>query len=581
MAGLFMWYKTENYNPDEIKNSFYSLGYKKGKHLEFKDWQVIVFPKTQYEISNWLTTKIGSICGIGTFAYKGKVYSEALPLILDDCYKAQLQLDQFWGNFLIFIYTNSRYILIRDGAALARLHGLTDKPVYSSSFVGLLRCSHQKKNLNKETILELLATGLTSGIDTIVSGIDLLNHAYKPQKLELFLTHTEKLEQPKSQIQALKQQVDITQRFIKKVGIEWFNFLKDSHFDVSLSGGLDSRLLTALILKCHKKLSLHTFWRDENSHDLDFRMAKIVAEKLKLPLVFREVKTALHMKEEELKSIYKEAHDSCDGVIRPGTFWDEEFSTARYRLSLAETPYLRLSGFGGEQYRNMERLALKSSRSYRSWIKWEMMYRFVGHHFHSSKVMKELEDRIIKNLESTLGSGTLDLPTFKEYQRKILVVSYRSFQTNMENKYGFLISPFSDTNLSVPARNAFSFLGDSLNFEIEMLKNISMELAALPSSYGFPFTVGETQKRKLGIKLWQVIPPSIKMRTLNWYKHHYHDDFVSTLSKKSSFINSLLETVDSVELPVDIRQISMRRIRGKLVLNLGYFLQENERWLKW
>lgn len=581
MAGIFLWYKTETYDPKTVNNIFSSLGYKEGTLLDFNEWQVLVFPKSQYEIKNWLKNSDGIICGVGTFAYKGKVYNEALPYILADCRNAQLQLDQFWGNFLIFLRVGNRHILIRDGAALARLHGLTNYPVYSSSFAGLIRCSSKKLKLNEETVIELLATGLTSGIETLVTGIDLLNHSYSPKKLELIFTKPQSTVVPKNKNEALEQQVSLAKDFIKKVSDDWFNYMPESLFDVSLSGGMDSRFLTALIINQHQKLHLHTFWRDSNSHDPDFRIAQMVAEYLKMPISYKEVKSALELNEYELISRYKEAHDSCDGVIRPGTFWDEAFSTAKYRLSLAQIPYLRLSGFGGEQYRNMERLPLKSSRSFRSWITWEMIYRFAGHHFSDRYVMAELIERISTNLTKTLGNGTFNLPIFKEYQRKILVVSYRSFQTNMENRYGFLISPFSDTNLSIPAENAFPYLGDSLGFEIDMLKRVSLGLASLPSSYGFTFSAGEPLMQKLGVKLWQIVPPSVKMRSLNWYKNNYQDDFVSVMSKKSPFIKSLIDTVDSVNLPIDVKQMAKRRIRGKLVLNLGYFLKENERWLAW
>ncbi len=84
MAGLFFWHKTQDYQPVEINKVFTGLDYQPGKFLKLGDWNAIVFPKTGYEIQNWKTFSDGTICGIGTFAYKNKVYNETLILIAND-----------------------------------------------------------------------------------------------------------------------------------------------------------------------------------------------------------------------------------------------------------------------------------------------------------------------------------------------------------------------------------------------------------------------------------------------------------------------------------------------------------------
>jgi hypothetical protein len=287
------------------------------------------------------------------------------------------------------------------------------------------------------------------------------------------------------------------------------------------------------------------------------------------------------MCDEELMNTYESGHNSCDGVIRPGTFWDEEFSSADYRLSLTPLPYLRLSGFGGEQYRNMERLPLKSLRSYRSWVRWDMIYRFAGHHFKDKRTLRKLEDRIILNLKTLLGKNFLNLITFKEYRRQVLVVSYRSFQTNMENRYGFLVSPLADANLSIPARSAYPYMAKSLQFQIDMLKEVSIDLASLRNTHGFNFLQGEPWKRRFGIKLWQVGPSSIKHKLFAKLNKYYRSDFIALLIKQSPFIDLLIKYVDSLDLPVNIMGLAQRNVRGKLILNMGYFLKANQEWLKW
>jgi hypothetical protein len=283
--------------------------------------------------------------------------------------------------------------------------------------------------------------------------------------------------------------------------------------------------------------------------------------------------------EEDLFNVFENSHNSCDGVIRPGTFWDEDTSTIGYRSALGEAPYLRLTGFEGEYYRNMEKLPLHSKRSYRSWVRWEMIYRFAGDNFKNSKSRKEIEDIIISDLEKQIGKGNLDLYQYKKYYRDILVPSYRSFQVNLENRHGFIFNPFADTVISQSAIQAIPFLGNSLAFEVDMLRRLSPKLASMPNDYGFDFLVGEPKNVSISSLVWQMLPSAAKYPLFAMYKGNYSDSLVADLENRSYLIKEILNNVRNLELPLDIDAVAKRRIRGKLVLNLGFFIINNKQWL--
>lgn len=581
MAGLFFWHNTQEMEPEKVNQAFSSLGYSSGEFVEMGEWNAMVFRKTLYNIKNWRTFPDGAICGTGTFAYKGKVYEQSLEFIYQDVKNEAIDLNAFWGNFVIFIHIEGKYFILRDGATLARLHALQNRKVFSTSFVGLLRNSNRKLNLDKEASTELLCTGALTANQTIVKEIDFVTKNYPLDSIIQVFTEAKIGPSPKTREEAVEQQIEYAEKYFSIVSSDWFNYLKNSKVDISITGGLDSRLVSALVLKDHQKVSFHSHWHPDNSDNEDFRLARNVASQLNLPLYYKEIKYSAEMTEEELIKVFLDGHNSCDGVIRPGTYWDEEFSTSSYRTSLSPIPHLRMSGFGGEQYRNMERLPLKSRRTFESWVRWEMIYRFSGHNFNNRKEQRNTEKRIVKNIEELLGKDTFNLLSFKEYRRQVLVPSYRSFQTNMENRYGFLISPLADTRLSFPARTAYPFMGNSLQFEIDMLTNISMKLAKLPNTYGFDFSKGEPSKMKLGVKFFQKLPPSIKYRLLSTIRKSHKSMIVYELCQRSPFINSLIDTLQTAHLPLDIMKVSERHIRGKIVLNLGYFMKVNKEWLNW
>jgi len=310
-------------------------------------------------------------------------------------------------------------------------------------------------------------------------------------------------------------------------------------------------------------------------------LANNIAQYLNKPIFYQKITPAIKLREDQLISLFDEGFKSCDGIIRPGSFWDEEFTTIKYRKNLVPMPHLRINAFEGEYYRNMERLPYVSHRSSKSFVRWEMVFRFAGHNFTSHERMMQTEDRIINKLEIMFGKFSPNLIFFKEYYRQVVVPSYRSLQGNTENRFGFCISPFADLSLSYLARNAFSFLGNSLDFELTMLNRLDRELARLPNDYGFDFSAGERKSFQLGIKLWQIMPPYFKHRLFTLYRKSYKDDYIYKLSSQSAFIRLLLEYVRSLHLPLDIQKMTNRSTRGRLVLNLGYFLKVNEEWLSW
>lgn len=581
MAGIFIWHEEHDYNPVTINDVYESLDYKKGDFLNYGEWNVLVFPKTGYQIKNYFVQPDGIICGTGTFAYKGKVYEKALPLIYKDAIDNNLDLKKFWGSFLIFLCYNDKACIIRDGAMISHLYGLRDKAVYSNSFAGLMRSSDSKLHFNKDAATELLSTGVLTSDATLANEIEFIVHRNSIGKLYCLYSGVDPLPEVNTRNEAIKQQLDITGTFIKRVSEDWFSYMPESHFNVSITAGLDSRLLTGLILQHHKKFDFYTYWRDENINDPDFKIARQIAEYLEIPLRSRKTIPSSQLNDSELERLFTSAHNICDGIIRPGSFWDEEFSTADYRISLSDLPYLRVTGFEGEYYRNMEHLPLKSHRSYKSWVRWDMIYRFAGNNFTTKESQLKTESRIVSNLVELLGPGQLDLLTYKNYYLKVVVPSYRSLQSNVENRFGFILNPFANANIAFAAIQAYKYLGKSFQFEIDMLKALNPGLAGLPNDYGFNFLKGPDIKSKISIVLWEAMAPSIKHRLFSLYRNNYASSYINFLTDKSKFIESLIKIMESVQLEIDLNTLIKRNIRGKLVLNMGFFLKNNEKWIIW
>jgi len=184
----------------------------------------MVFPKTAYKIKNYVEYPNGYIFGTGTFGYKGKVYEKALPEIFDDITANKLRLNEFWGSFLVFCCFDNKAILIRDGAMLARLQGIKSKPIFSTSFIGLLRASKNKLDFDREAATELLSTGLITGNSTIIKQIEFIVYREELNGIKCLHSETPYQLDYKTKHEALKHQVEIAKEFTSRLSNDWFEY---------------------------------------------------------------------------------------------------------------------------------------------------------------------------------------------------------------------------------------------------------------------------------------------------------------------------------------------------------------------
>jgi len=580
MAGFVLFNKSTNISFQKAQSVFKELDYLRGKELSFQDWNLIVFPKLDFpDVSNWYERNQDIIIGIGTFIYKNGFYNHALPVILDDLHEGKLDSNAFLGSFIIIAFVNDKFYMLRDGGHLLRLHGNSEKDVYSNSFASILRLSKSKKHINTLAIEELLSTGLITGNDTIIEGIEFINGDDIHKDFTLIESSPNEADLPKNQHEAVIQQVENVKLYLRNVNRAVTINNNHFKFNFSITGGLDSRLLTAIALQENLDFDFYTYWRDKSDANEDFRLAMMIGEYLSIPVHYKEIHKSKDLIDESFLNLLDEGYKSCDGVIRPGSFWDEEFTNIAYRRSLVAQPFIRMTGFEGEFYRNMERLPLSKGISYKEWVRWEMIYRFAGHNFYDKKHQIEIENKIINNVEKVIKPGTLDLYKFKKYYRKFIVPSYRSLQNNTENKFGFILSPFADIMLSELAINAIPFLGNSLQFEIDMLNLVSKDLAKLPNDYGFDFSEGEKANQKIAVKIWQKMPESFKHQVLSLIRNH-KDSYINEIKNSSVEKRRIIERVEDLKLNLDIKKFANRSTRNRLIINLGYFLYKNENYIK-
>ncbi len=575
MAGILIHHKQIDLSLSRINSIACKNGFSAGKQLEFGEWHVVVFEKSLPEVSNWLLTDKHCIAACGTFCYKGSFYRDSFEEILLDLQGGNLDLSEFYGTFFIIAQVGDALYVIRDGAEVFKLYKIVESPIYASSFYLLTKLLDNTPDFCHPTALELLNTGCIIGHDTIVKQIKLHSLTDTIPGIKTLTGESKKYSEPRSYIEAVEQQVAITKNYFKTLGDSWSRFSGNAPIDIGLTGGLDSRYIAGSLLDKEYSITFHTHYRKAIYGNPDYKYAMDFASHFQKPISSNRVIEPLDLDEDELKSSFEQAYRFCDGVIRPGCYWDEPYCTQSYRESILKYPYLRMIGFGGEQYRNMEKLPLESTIGLDSWVRWEMIFRFAGGHIRSWEY-QQLVDRLVEKLKPVLSSHRLNLYSFKEYNRYVVSVSYRSIQTNIENKIGFCVSPYLDIQLAEPSFLAIPYLHGSFDFHLAMLRLVSPEAARFPNAYGFSFFEGEPLISRISTSIWQKIPFGIKYPIHSLMRPYHRSDYLNQLSSKNSFIRGMESKLSDLLPGLEYDKFRMVSSRAKLGLNLVYFLQDNK-----
>lgn len=555
-------------------NSFKKQGFIEYRHYDLQQWELFLFPKQLSNSFQCVEDKDYSLFIIGSLIYKNKSIKDTLSALLLDIKQRKNIYENLVGNFFIILYNKTSYNItfFTDILGLQRVYSYYDNSVLSNSFISIIDGATSLLTLNRDAIVETMCTGFISGNETIIKEIDRyyppLSETKRKEFFEDFSIYKSKKESTTKQIEALDQFFE---------GIKPFsNSLK---IDSGITGGFDSRLLFAM-LKRHFPLSniqLHSHSRKIINDE--FKIGKKIAEDFSVRFITIPVSDIEDSDDHFIQKTMDEGFYFYDGQIITHAFWHEEFNTLNYRKRILSDCFIGFHGIGGEQYRNLERIIGKLSIY--DWIKYKLIRKTSGKIF----TKKAIEDKIIERIYNSvshkikINNNRIGLLELKRFANEIYIPSNRGVRCNMENKLTYFFCPYADPVVSRAAYGIVPFLGISLNYQAELINQIDPTLAREKSDYGFDFLRGEPfynyalltlGENFIPSSLWLMIQDKIKKRSNKWL----------ILSKKSGYINSLIEVVKNYDLDINVEEVISKPDTGPLIWQLGYFLMAYQNKLK-
>lgn len=574
MGAFFLYKQSTNIPLEKVKQCFNKKGFSDSQLFKIANYNLLLYRKILIDMPNYyeISNDIG-IYSVGTVIYKGESYSKSLHYILNDYLNNSFDSSQIIGTFLLIIKNKHKITILVDRTFRQNIFYTMDGSILSSSFLAVISACSGKVSLNRLGLCEVLCTGSLIGPDTLVEQIKRLESTsnIKLSSFEIYkypnndfsqsgkLSYRENLE---SQITYLNNYF----KLIKKFGDE-FGVLS------GLTGGLDSRLLFALIRKHLINYNFYSTWRKQQT--LEYRCAddlcRATNENLHT-LVYKE--TLEHNNEQFEELIYKNYYYN-DGLVRSHQLWTEEISCREYRTELLRDKRIGFSGVGGEQYRNNERL-LRSDYFIEKWIKYELVYKYSNNIFKNTQISSCLIEYIASKIITLLGLKNPNKITryeIKRYFNEIYNPSNRTIKNNIENQLCFFLSPFTDPYLSFPAYDNVAQKCLAFRLELDLIRAIDPHLAGVQTDYGFSFINGEPFINKVYTLGKNILPLSgffyfnkmRKKRNTNWLK----------IENKFPLVAESFSIINNLELGIDLTKLSQNKYLSSLIIDAGYFIKCN------
>ena len=424
--------------------------------------------------------KDGSAYGTGTFIYRSESPEESLRLMLADFAGGRYDPALLLGHYFILLFRPSGIKILNDGTGLVKAYHDGEGTYFSSSFLLAARL-HERLTLNRSAAAENLVTGGITGQETLVNEISTFSRDSSRlfNDIEFLLPELNRGETGYATYSdALNGQAQLLRDYFRscsRLGVA-------TGADIGLTGGYDSRLILACAQDHFKGLQVHSHYRPAGSEE--WRIARMIAEGECIRFVSPEVTSPGKMDDEKMSAVLESSFRFNDGKISMHCNWMEEYNTLEYRLLVLGDKHLGLSGIGGEQYRNQDRLYGKPW-IFDQWLKYSWVRKVSGAAFTDSRYEKEILNRIKDKVYAVLGFGPgkffIDLADLKRIQNEIFIPAYRGARIDAENRHSWHLGPLADAHVAGAAGHIVKFLKDSKRFEAELIRTISPALASYPT----------------------------------------------------------------------------------------------------
>lgn len=489
-------------NPEGVRRASGSMqrqGFAPGPRLDWTGGAITTWASPfQLEAENLeLHTPLGSAYCVGPLWYGGKFGKAALGLLVEDS-SAGRQIDEasLRGNFVLFLRTAHRCLVLNDGLGFVRLYTSPDGLFHSTSW--LATCAYAGRvGLNAAAAVEYVLLGASHSDETVADGVTTL-----PLGSGLDLTRNVRYERTRvwdSTVAAIPATLEAA---VEQVAAHLAAVFAEtaaafpSRTRAAISGGFDSRLILAGLLASGNRPELFVYGKETSG---DVSIARSVAGSVDIPLELID-KSALdaQLAPPNLERIVTNTlfFDGLpnDGVYDPG-------ADQQTRLDQTAGGRLALNGGGGEIYRNYFHLP---DRRFSATDLVRTFYRgFDRSVLRQPDALLAYENRIATAIACAVGGSSHDLT--QPVERSQIELAYPLFRchhwmavnNSVAVRHGYYATPLADPVAVALAWRLPLAWKDAGLLEARLIDALHSGVARQMSEYGFRFGDGPHARARL------------------------------------------------------------------------------------
>lgn len=529
---------------------FHKKGLTLDRRFEREGFLAYRYSKLMHSHDAWVEQPGGDFAfSTGTFIYDGTLGQEALRRFMADDAENKPIEQKCSGNFSLVIHRKGTLSILTDFCGYYPVYRHDATQVIANSFLALASIGNTHK-IDPHALYEYLLHGFFVGDETLLEGIHRLDSRKYWQVLPTLkgIARTPAFEQ----LPASPSLVDVADNISGKLQ-DYFQLLSrlfPGDIGSALSGGYDSRHMTALLLSAGEKPHLYVYGGPNSS---DVRVALNIAQGEGLEIEHTDKSAMPKVSPDEFAVNIERDFYFFDGIKPLGQMDDGSDMTTR--LSRAKNARLQLNGAGGEIYREIWNLGDRSI-DLDTFLKLRYArgeYGFLRPPFDAQSYFGRFADKVWKKL-------AIDRRQITRKEAEMLFPFLRNHFASSNNLANSQISdsllPFMETRFVYPSFDIpirYKYCG---KIHAELIRRASPSLASYQSDYGINFTDPIPAKYRFRRMVDRHIPFSIRMlarrhkpRNVVARPYYLNDDYLQTVFDLKSMAISQYVDVKSLDDP--------------------------------
>ena len=466
-------------------------GFAAPQRLETDGGILFVYPKQIAPTTDLRCFEDGDFVAVcGTFFYRANTGAQGLQQIYRDFVVPNSRAVVFdplpcpiHGTYVCIVRKAGRLWIFIDRVGFYKVY-CADERVLTSSFLTAVACVRSPR-LNPQSVYEYVFQGATYGNETVIEDVRLLDAEYslsfdagRVSKLTRL-----RLAEPKIEMLPIEEHGERIGRALDEVFDECVDAF-GGQIDAALSGGYDSRLILAHLLKRGVAPNVHVYGKET---DADVRVAKAIAagEGFMLTHIDKN-RYRVGCDLDELAEIVEKNFYAFDGLPSDGIL--DSGADLATRKDRAQDGGIALNGGGGEIFRNFFYLPDRQLRVvdvFRSFYSQYDPAVFTGLY-----PEKEYRDRLTGKIGAAIGTPTEARLTRAQVERIYPVFRCRYWMgrnSAVNNRLGAMHTPLIEPTTVERAGNVPVAYKNQGRLAAALIRRAYPKLASYHSAYGHAF----------------------------------------------------------------------------------------------